>query len=46
MSLESVKDTVALVVLGAVLVGYVLAGGAIIYFGFVTLAHAVVGHFS
>jgi hypothetical protein len=31
MSLESVKDTVALGVLSAVLVGYVFAGGAIIY---------------
>jgi len=45
MSLESVKGAAAIAVLGAVLVGYVLAGGAIIYFGLVTLAHAVAGHF-
>ena len=44
MSLESVKDTAAVVVLGAVLVGYVLAGGAIIYFGLVTLSRAVAGY--
>ena len=44
MTLESVKDRVAVVVLGAVLVGYVLAGGAVIYFGLATLARAVAGH--
>ena len=46
VSLESVKGAVAIVVLGAVLVVYVLAGGAIIYFSLVTLVHAVAGHFS
>jgi hypothetical protein len=45
MSLESVKGAVAIGVLGAVLVVYVLVGGAIIYFGLVTLAHAVAGYF-
>jgi hypothetical protein len=44
MSLESVKDAAAVVVLRAVLVGYVSAGGAVIYFGFVTLYRAVVGY--
>jgi hypothetical protein len=42
--LESVKRAAAFVVLGIGLVGYVLASGAIIYFGFVTLSHAVAGH--
>ena len=44
MSLENVKDTAAVVVLGAVLVGYVLAGGAVIYFGLPTLVRAVAGY--
>jgi hypothetical protein len=44
MSPESVKGTAAVVVLSAVLVAYVLAGGAVIYFGLVTLARAIAGY--
>jgi len=43
-ALEGVRHAAALVVLIIGLVGYVSAAGAIIYFGFVMLSHAVAGH--
>jgi hypothetical protein len=40
-ALDAVRHTAAFVVLGIGVVGYVLAGGAVVYFAFVTLSHAV-----
>jgi hypothetical protein len=43
-ALEGMRHAAAFVILTIGLVGYLSAAGAIIYFGFVTLSHAVAGH--
>jgi len=40
-ALDTLRQAAAFVVLGIGVVGYVLAGGAVVYFAFVTLSHAV-----
>jgi hypothetical protein len=40
-TLDALRHAAAFVVLGIGVVGYVLAGGAVVYFALVTLSHAV-----
>jgi len=40
-ALDTARHAAAFLVLGIGVLGYVLAGGAVVYFAFVTLSHAV-----
>jgi hypothetical protein len=40
-AVDAVRHAAACVVLGIGVLGYVAAGGAVVYFAFVTLSHAV-----